>query len=97
MRESLSAREYGGELFKYKMGLDTDIEIYMRKHKKKKNVLTWSIMELDLDASLSLSFSRSLALWVDLGADFWPSLFCWSVPKGVDAPSKISPNTAHVK
>lgn len=75
------------------MGLDTDIEIYMHKHTV--TVLTWSIMELDLDACLS--FSRSLALWVDLGADLWPSLFCWSVSKDVDAPSKISPNTAHGK
>lgn len=75
------------------VGLDTDIEIYI--YTGAQTVLTWSIMELDLDASLSLSFSRSLDL--DLGAFFWPSLFCWSVPTGVDVPSKISPNTAHVK
>jgi len=78
------------------VGLDPDIEIYMHRHTNC-SLLTRSIMELDLDVSLSLSFSRSFALWVDLGADFWPSLFCWSVPTGVDVPSKISPNTAHVK
>ncbi len=77
------------------VGLDTDIKIHAQTHTY--TVLTCSITELDLDVSLSLSLSRSLAFWVDLGADFWPSLLCWSVPKGADVQSKISTNTAKKK